>query len=126
MSVENFFPGHYPWQRLLSDIHKKLVPEESEDDTMIVELVSGQTEGGNITFEMQITAGELFEAMKTKHVVAICYFEEYDSIDAFPILRGQESLDPGGYIFTGIDRNADNYLFYANTASDKPIYTDNI
>ena len=123
MSVENFFPEHYPWQRLLSDIHKKLVPEESEDDTMVVELVISTNEGGDTTFELQITAGELLEAMKTKFVAAISFNEELSRVDVFPILCGRESIDPAGYSFIGIDANCESYTFSADTASDKPLYT---
>ena len=129
MSVENFFPAHYPWQRLLSDIHKKLVPEddESEDDTMVVEVVIEQTEGGNTTYELQITAGELFEAMKTKHVVGISYSEEYGLIDMFPIYRGVIGLEPAGYSFYGFDfYGGDSYMFTASTESDKPLYTEGV
>lgn len=122
MSVENFFPGHYPWQRLLSDIHKKLVPEESEDDTMIIEFVMG-TDGGHTTLELQITASELLEAMKTKFVVAISFIEEFNRIIVIPILYGEESADPAGYTFNGIDDSANELTFTASTASDKPLCT---
>lgn len=125
MSVENFFPAHYPWQRLLSDIRGKLVPEESEDDTMVVEVVFGTDAEENMTLELQITAGELFEAMKTKHVVAISFVEEYSQINMFPLYRGVIGFEPAGYSFYGFDfYDGDTYMFSASTASDKPLYTD--
>ena len=104
MSVENFFPGHYPWQRLLSDIHKKLVPEESEDDEMYVKWVY---DSDNDTATIQYKAGELLEAAKTKLIYCVSeysdsynlclivtsYYDTFDSKYKFRVFNFTEMSD---------------------------------
>lgn len=111
MAVENFFPEHYPWQRLLVNIAKAF---EKEDE--MVTYIDLAYEDGILSFA-DVDAETAFDLIKNGLIIGKYVKDTPRDEIKYHIFYNAYS-DDEGYVFYSTDMDG----FYAPTGSDYPYY----